>query len=125
MIISSCKILFDWSFKIFGPFPCELCLNTAISNPFCPKFTYFASILLIAFADLFFQFFAGKIGAPLHPAPTFVHVITTNAKKCSIESIVSGVGRYKTKLGWINRMSHDEIAKCRHINLCFYYFRAV
>jgi len=37
-------------------------LNTTISDPFCPKFTYFASILLIAFADLFsclqfFQFF--------------------------------------------------------------------
>jgi len=47
--------LFDCSFKIFGPFPCEMrgemCLNTAISNPFCPKFTYFSSILLIAFAD--------------------------------------------------------------------------
>ena len=39
-----------------------MCLNT---NPFCQKFTYFASISLIAFADLFFQFFSGKISAPL------------------------------------------------------------
>jgi len=58
--------LFDCSFKIFGSFLCKICLNTAISNPFCLNFTYFASILLIAFADLFFQFFAGKIGAPLN-----------------------------------------------------------
>jgi len=51
------KQLEKFSFKIFGPFPCEMCLNTAILNPFCLKFTYFASVLLIAFADLFFQFF--------------------------------------------------------------------
>ena len=30
-----------------------------------PKFTYFASILLIAFADVFFQIFAGRIDASL------------------------------------------------------------
>jgi len=37
--------------------------NAAVLSPVCPKFAYFASIFLFAFASLFFQFFAGKIGA--------------------------------------------------------------
>jgi len=34
-----------------------MCYNTAVLSPVCPKFAYFASILLFAFASLFFQFF--------------------------------------------------------------------
>jgi len=34
-----------------------MCYNAAVLSPVCPKFAYFASILLFAFASLFFQFF--------------------------------------------------------------------
>jgi len=34
-----------------------MCYNAAVLSPVCPKFAYFASILLFAFASLFLQFF--------------------------------------------------------------------
>jgi len=55
LLVKFCLI--DCSIKIFWPFSCKMCYNAAVLSPVILKFACFASILLFAFANLFFQFF--------------------------------------------------------------------